>query len=734
MNLDTDSILDSLGVGGDESESTQKKLETIRKRFDICVEATGQNRQEMLDDIRFARLGDQWPEAAKYDRARPGKERPMLTVNRLLQFRDRVVNEIRQNTPSIRIRPVTDGSDQETAEVLMGIIRHIQDNSNASIAYDTAVEWQVDTGLGYIRVRNDWADDKSFDQEIFIDRIVDPMKVYLDPHSKQPDGSDAEWCIIAEEIPKEDFKRLYPDVPETNWEAAGNGDMQGWYTKDSVRLAEYYYIEHSEEEIYDEETGRSRMADVRKCMWCKVTGQTVLEEAEIPTKYIPIVPVLGHEVWVQGRRYLSGLVRNAKDAQRLYNYYLSANAENVALAPKAPFIGVAGQFETDPRWGRANQESLAYLEYDPISIAGTPVGPPQRAQPPQASSAIMQAVQLAENDIMQSMGIYQPSLGGESNETSGRALMLRQKQTETGNFHYQDNLNRSIRQCGRIILDMVPKIYDRARVIRILGEDGVPQQVNVDPNMPQASAYTDNPAIDSIYNPTIGTYDVVCDSGPSYATKRDEAANMMLALTQANPSLFNMIGDLMLKNMDWPGAEEISKRLQAMLPPNLQPTADGTKVDPQVIQAQQMMEQMATQMEHMSAEMQGLQNEAMLKIQEAERQWFDSQTKRIDVEGKLMVTDQQLQAMVNENLKLMLGMGMEELPEENMEFESLEETAAPGIHNGAPQVNPKMDTGSQPAQPKAPRQPKTPKPGAMSRKPNVAALTGEQKPEQQDEM
>jgi Phage P22-like portal protein len=733
-NLDSDSVLDSLGVGGDESELTQKKLETIRKRFDICVEATGQNRQEMLDDIRFARLGDQWSEASKYDRARPGKERPMLVVNRLLQFRDRVVNEIRQNTPSIRIRPVADGSDQETAEVLMGIIRHIQDNSNASIAYDTAVEWQVDTGLGYIRVRNDWADDKSFDQEIFIDRIVDPMKVYLDPHSKQPDGSDAEWCIIAEEIPKEDFKRLYPDVPETNWEAAGNGDMQGWYTKDSVRLAEYYYIEHSEEEIYDEETGRSRMADVRKCMWCKVTGQTVLEEAEIPTKYIPIVPVLGHEVWVQGRRYLSGLVRNAKDAQRLYNYYLSANAENVALAPKAPFIGVAGQFETDPRWGRANQESLAYLEYDPVSIAGTPVGPPQRAQPPQASSAIMQAVQLAENDIMQSMGIYQPSLGGESNETSGRALMLRQKQTETGNFHYQDNLNRSIRQCGRIILDMVPKIYDRARVIRILGEDGVPQQVNVDPNMPQASAYTDNPAIDSIYNPTIGTYDVVCDSGPSYATKRDEAANMMLALTQANPSLFNMIGDLMLKNMDWPGAEEISKRLQAMLPPNLQPTADGTKVDPQVIQAQQMMEQMATQMEHMSAEMQGLQNEAMLKIQEAERQWFDSQTKRIDVEGKLMVTDQQLQAMVNENLKLMLGMGMEELPEENMEFESLEETAAPGIHNGAPQVNPKMDTGSQPAQPKAPRQPKQSKPGAMARKPNIAALTGEQKPEQQDEM
>jgi len=732
MNLGTDSIIDSLGVGNeDNSEATQKKLETIRKRFDICMESTAQNRQEMLDDIRFARLGDQWPEAAKYDRARPGKERPMLVVNRLLQFRDRVVNEIRQNTPSIRIRPVNDGADEETSEVLMGIIRHIQDNSNASIAYDTAVEWQVDTGLGYFRVRNDWADDNSFDQEIYIDRIVDPMKVYFDPHSKQPDGSDAEYCIIAEEIPKDEFKRLYPDVPETNWESAGNGDMQGWYTKDSIRIAEYYYIEHSEEEIFDEETGRSRMADVRRCMWCKVTGQTILEEAEIPTKYIPIIPVLGHEVWVQGRRYLSGLVRNAKDAQRLYNYYLSANAENVALAPKAPFVGVAGQFETDPRWGRANQESLAYLEYDPVSIAGTPAPPPQRSQPPQASSAIMQAVQLAENDIMQSMGIYQPSLGGESNETSGRALMLRQKQSEAGNFHYQDNLNRSIRHAGRIVLDMIPKIYDRARVIRILGEDGVPKQVNIDPNMPQASAYTDNPGIDSIYNPAVGTYDVVCDSGPSYATKRDEAANMMLALTQANPSLFNMIGDLMLKNMDWPGAEEISKRLQAMLPPQLQPTADGTKIDPQVIQAQQMIEQMASQMEHMSQELQFTRNEAMLKIQEAERQWFDSQTKRMDVEGKLMMTDQELQAAVRENLMMMMNMGAEELPEENMEFESLENTAAPGIHEamggpvGAP-VTPAPKGANGPAP--------MPKPGAMTRQPNVAALTGEQKPEEKNEM
>ena len=716
-NLDTDSIYNSLGVGADmdTDDSDQETLREIRQRFSNAVEFSASVRQEMLDDIRFARLGDQWSEAAKYDRNRPGKERPMLVVNRLLQFRDRVVNEIRQNTPSIRIRPVNDGADQETAEVLMGLVHHIQDNSNASIAYDTAVEWQVDAGLGYFRVRNDYIDDTSFDQDIFIDRIPDPMKVYFDPHSKQPDGSDAEWCIIAEEIGKDEFHRMYPDVDETSFEAAGNGDMQGWYTKDSVRIAEYYYIEYDEaQEIYDEETGRSRTIQPKRCMWCKVTGDKILERTELPTKYIPVVPVIGHEIWVQGKRYLSGLIRNAKDAQRLYNYYLSANAENVALAPKAPFIGVAGQFETDPNWGRANKESVAYLEYDPVSIAGTPVGAPQRAMPPQASSAIMDAIRLAENDIMQSMGIYQPSLGAQSNETSGRALLLRQKQSETGNFHYQDNLNRSIRHCGRIIVDMIPKVYDRPRVARILGEDGTPRTVNLDPNLPQASAGTDNPAIDSIYNPTIGQYDVVCDSGPSYATKRDEAANMMLALTQANPALFQTIGDLMMKNMDWPGAEEISKRLQMLLPPQLQQMAGGDKVDPQVMQAQQMIEQMANQMEEMSAEMQQLRDQRAILLQEKEREWFDSETKRMEVEGKIMMTDSQLQAAVRENIMLMMGIGTQQSLEQQPEFERME------AQLDQPIQKPQLQGGGASAPARGA--------GSMTREADTEALTGEAKP------
>jgi len=731
-NLDTDSIYDSLGVGADdelyddteneldEEESDADVLKEIRERFSSAVEFTAQNRQEMLDDIRFARLGDQWPESAKYDRNRPGKERPMLVINRLLQYRDRVVNEIRQNTPSIRIRPVDDDADVATAEVLQGIIRHIQDNSNAGMAYDTAVESQVDMGIGYVRIRNDWADDNSFDQEIYIDRIPDPFKVYMDPHSKSPDGSDAEWAIIAEEISKDEFKRQYPDVDETHFDDAGNGDAQGWYTKDSVRIAEYYYIEHEDVEIVDpQDPTQTRIADKKRCMWCKVTGDTVLERTEIPTKFIPVIPVIGHELWLQGRRYLSGLIRNAKDAQRLYNYYLSANAENVALSPKAPFIGVAGQFETDPNWGRVNKESVAYLEYDPVSIAGTPVGSPQRAMPPQSSPAIMQAIQLAENDIMQSMGIYQPTLGAQSNETSGRALMLRQKQADINIFHYQDNLSRSVRQIGRVVLDMIPKVYDRPRVARILGEDGSPRTVNLNPNTQTPSANTDNPAIDSIFNPTIGRYDVVCDAGPSYATKRDEAANMMITLTQANPSLFNIIGDLMLKNMDWPGAEEISKRLQAMLPPQLQAVAkSGDKVDPQVIQAQQMMDQLAGQMEHMSAEIQQLRDQKMIAIQKQEREWYEAQTKRMDVEGKLMMTDTQLQASVRENLQLMLSIGGQQTIEETQEYEQLEaETMALGQQQQQPQPQ---------GQPQAPAAPRSA--GSMTRKPDVDALTSNAKP------
>lgn len=727
-NLDTDSIYEDLGNNAEPETETEELLSEIRKKFSSAVEFTAQNRQEMLDDIRFARLGDQWPESAKYDRNRPGKERPMLVVNRLLQFRDRVVNEIRQNTPSIRVRPVDSGADEDTADVLMGIIRHIQDNSNASIAYDTAVEWQVDTGLGYFRVRNDWADDTSFDQEIFIDRIPDPFKVYMDPHSKDPDGSDAEWAIIAEEMAKDDFKRQYPDVPETQFDDAGNGDMQGWYTTDSVRVAEYYYIKHDMQEITDPATGQTRTADIRTCMWCKVTGDTILERTEIPTKYIPIIPVVGHELFLQGRRYCSGLVRNAKDAQRLYNYYLSANAENVALSPKAPFIGVAGQFETDPNWGRANKESVAYLEYDPVSIAGTPVGAPQRSMPPQSSPAIMQAIQLAENDIMQSMGIYQPSLGDQSNETSGRALFLRQKQADTNMFHYQDNLNRSIRHCGRIIIDMIPKVYNKPRIARILGEDGAAKTVRLNPNLPQASAGTDNPAIDSVFNPTIGQYDVVCDSGPSYATKRDEAAQMMLTLTQANPSLFGIIGDVMVRNMDWPGADEIAKRLQAMLPPQIQQiNAAGDKADPQLLQAEQAMNQLATQMEHMSAEIQDLREKKLIEIQRMEREWYDAQTKRMLADVEVMKANMDIQSQAAQDVAMIMAAGATEMPEEQMENEQLEQMAVQP--DAPPNMTPK-GSATPSAAPKAGKAGTTGRrsSGAMTRKPNIEALSGETKP------
>lgn len=714
----------------EEQSEDEKILETARERMAQAIAFEADNRREMVEDVRFARLADQWPQYAKNDRNQPGKERPMLVSNRLLQYRDRIVNEIRQNTPSIRIRPATSGADQETAEVLMGLIHHIQDNSNASVAYDTAVEWQVDAGRGYIRVRNDWAHEKSFDQEIFIDRIPDPLKVYYDPYSKAPDGSDAKWALIVEEIPKKEFQRDYPDVPLVNYDEMGNGDqMMGWFNQDSVRLAEYFWLEPEKTYLVDpEDQERVRETFINKCMWVKMTGNAIIERTEIPTKYIPIVPVLGHEVWLEGKRYLSGLVRNAKDAQRLYNYYLSANAENVALAPKAPFIGAAGSFETDPNWSRANKDALAYLEYDPVTIAGNLAPAPHRSEPPQPSPAIMQAIDQAGQDIMQSMGIYQPSIGDQSNETSGRALLLRQKQAEIGNFHYQDNLSRSIRQVGRIVVDMIPKVYTRARVIRILGEDGNTREVNIDPSLPAASQNTDNPGVDSIYNPSVGIYDVVCDSGPSYATKRDEAANMMLALTQANPQLFNMIGDLMMKNMDWPGAEEIAKRLQAMLPPQFQKGAQGEKVDPQIIQAQMMMEQLAGQMEQMSQELSYLRDERILAIQDKEREWFEAETRRMEASAKVGALDERVQTLVQATIQQILAQGLQEMPEEQMEFEQAEERAmqtgpkpagsAPGAP--PPPANAAPATG-QPARPS--------RPGAMTRKPNTEALTGQTKPE-----
>lgn len=644
-------------------------LSLARKRLQSALSSYSDSREDELDDLRFyAGSPDnqwQWPADVLGTRGSVQGQtinaRPCLTINKLPQHVKQVTNDQRQNRPSGKVIPADDKADVKVAEILNGIVRHIEYISDADVAYDTACENQVTFGEGYFRLLTEYCDDTSFDQDIRIGRIRNSFSVYMDPTIQDPCGSDAEWCFITEDLIKEDFERQFPKAkPITSIQAQGVGDesIAPWISENTVRIAEYFYKEHvsktlnlyqdgtthfsdskeaKELDSYGLKPIKTRDVDVQMVKWIKTNGFEILEERDWPGKWIPVIRVIGNEYEVEGRIYIAGLVRNAKDAQRMYNYWVSQEAEMLALAPKAPFIGYGGQFEGyENQWKTANVTNWPYLEVNPdVTDANGSVLPlPQRAPPPLPQAGLIQAKMGAADDIKTTTGQYDASLGAEANEKSGRAILARERQTDTGTYHYVDNLARAVRYCTRQIVDLIPKIYDTKRIARIVGLDGEVDQVEIDPDQDRPVREIEdmetNAVIKTIYNPSIGKYDVCVTTGPSYMTKRQEAMEAMAQLLQGNPQLWAVTGDLFVKNMDWPGAEEIAERLKKTMDPKLFEEGD----DPAIAQAQQVIEQQQQQMQQMAAMLQNVQQsmeaqELRIKEQEANIKAYDAETKRI---------------------------------------------------------------------------------------------------------
>jgi len=658
----------AVASGGTKSDRDNgEMLATMRTRLTMAIAAYSDSREDELDDLRFRAASPdnqwQWPADVLATRGSVQGQtinaRPCLTINKLPQHVLQVTNDQRQNRPSGKVIPADDKADVEVAEIFNGIVRHIEYISDADVAYDTACDNQVTFGEGYFRILTEYCDDNSFEQDLRIGRIRDSFSVYMDPTIQDPCGSDAEWCFINQEITKEVYEREFPDAAPLSSLAYGVGDGQlnAWINQDTVRIAEYFYIAHESKKLNQYPGGMTAMAgspeakqiemmglvatktrdvDVRTVKWCKTNGFEVLEERDWAGKYIPVIRVIGNEFEIDGRMYVSGLVRNAKDAQRMYNYWVSQEAEMLALAPKAPFIGYGGQFEGyETQWKTANINNWPYLEVNPdvTDGAGGPLPLPQRAPPPLAQNGLLQAKLGAADDIKGTTGQYDSSLGAAGNETSGRAILAREKQGDTGTYHFIDNLARAIRYATRQLVDMIPKIYDTQRVARIIGLDGETDQAMIDPTQPEAVKkivdQQTGATIKKIYNPNVGKYDVAVSTGPSYMTKRQESLDAMSRLLQGNPNLWAVAGDLFIKNMDWPGAQEMSKRFAKTIDPKLM---DDSDMSPELAQAQQQMQAMTQEMQQMQQMLQNV-NQSMeaqtLKVKE-----FDSQVKAYDAETK----------------------------------------------------------------------------------------------------
>jgi hypothetical protein len=657
----------AVAEGGKPKNSASDILATARARLDLAMSALSESREDENDDLKFyAGSPDnhwQWPADVLATRgAVQGQTinaRPCLTINKLPQHVRQVTNDQRQNRPGAKVIPVDDNADVEVADIFNGMIRHIEYISDADVAYDTACENQVSYGEGYIRLLTEYCEDNTFDQDIKIGRVRNSFSVYMDPTIQDPTGADAKWCFVTEDITKAEFERMYPDAsPITTLQSLGVGDqsISNWLNEDTIRIADYYYIDFDRTtlNLYPGNTTafegtpedkqlraiygkpkKSRESDRAKVKYCKINGYEILEEREWAGKYIPVIRIVGNEFEVDGRLYVSGLVRNAKDAQRMYNYWVSQEAEMLALAPKAPFIGYGGQFEGyENQWKTANTQNWPYLEVNPdvTDGQGGMLPLPQRAQPPMASSGLLQAKAGASEDIKSTTGQYNASLGMGSNERSGKAILARQREGDVGTYHYGDNLARGVRHVARQLVDLIPKIYDTQRIARIIGEDGETKMIKINPEQPQpVNKIVDQQGIviEKIYNPGVGKYDVVAITGPGYATKRQEALEAMAQLLQGNPQLWAVAGDLFVKNMDWPGAQEMSKRFAKTIDPKFM--SDGED-NPALQAAQQQMQAMGAEMDQMHEMLKNVGKS--IEMQEQERKDFEAMVKGYDAETK----------------------------------------------------------------------------------------------------
>ncbi len=628
----------------EDSQATEKLLDQIRTRFSEADEAEREIRREAKQDLRFLG-GDQWPEGAKRERER--NDRPCLTINRLPTFVRQVVNQGRQNKPQIHISPVDSGADKDTAAVISGLVRHIEYDSDADAAYDSARQYATACGFGAFRVLTDYSSEETFDQDIKIEAIPDPFSVYCDPHARRADRSDARFMFVVEWLSKDEYKQRWPDS-EVVSRGFADDRAAGWINENSVQVAEYWYVETKRKKLLYLSTGetvfegdkesreqlqargvtveKEREVLKRQVRCITTNGAEVLKEQDWAGQWIPIILVFGEELIIDGKRKLFSLVRFARDPQQLYNYHKTMQAEALQVAPKAPFIGAVGQFEGhEDEWASANQVNYAFLQYNLTDADGKTAPPPQRnAYEPPIQALSISAMQAAD-DIKATTGIFDPSIGDKSNETSGLAIQRRQAQSDTSNFHFEDNFSRAQKYCGRIILDLIPKIYDTDRTIRIIGEDDAERVVRVN------AQYEDEEGKQRHYAFGPGKYDVRISTGPTYATRRQEAFSMLTEFGRVWPNLVEIGGDIIFRNSDVPGADELAERLKRTLPPEL--VADDEKGPAKIPpQAKAQMDALAKQHEALTAQL----NEAQELLQ----------GKRLELESKERIEALKIQAQL----------------------------------------------------------------------------------------
>jgi hypothetical protein len=630
----------------------QEILETAKKRYNGGYTHWHTFFEENRDVLRFIE-GDQWTDSLRNSREAAGL--PVLTSNLIGSFLRQITNESRQNTPAIQIDPKDNDASKETAEVYADLIRAIEQQSNASFAYDNAVWYAAATGLGFLRVRSE-RKPMEFVQNLVIEPINDPETVIMDPMHKALDASDAEWCFIISKLTKDEYNRQFQNSKlklmndQTAFSAAtsSNNKANQWVSENEIIIAEYYWKEYTPVTLYklfDTTTGEEHITMEKptkeeldnqlviitdqlptvkiEVKWAKINDVEILEETTWPGTQIPVVAVKGEEMWIAGERKLKGAVKDAIDTQRSFNYFNSQQAELVTMAPKAPWVGTPEQFANfEQDYANANTSSIAYLKYNAVSKDGQLLPAPQRQTVEVPIQAAMQQCAQAKDNLKSIFGIFDASLGAQGNETSGVAIMSRQQQSHTSNYHYYDNLTKAIQQIGNILVETIPVFYADERSVQVIKRNGDSATMSINGEQDK-------------HNLTVGNYGVVVETGPSYATKRQEAVESMMALGGVYPQAMPLIADIMVTNADWPEAKKVAARLALMLPPQIQQAEaagkDGVdheqqaqmaiaqlqQVNQQLQQADQVIQQGHQEITNLTEEIKTLKTKSAVEMEKA---------------------------------------------------------------------------------------------------------------------
>lgn len=662
-------------------------VKEARDRFAICEDYYSHSYQMWRDDYRFGHGDDenqaQWPDALVTGRETDGK--PMLTVNKTRVHCLQIINDAKQNKPGIVVHPTTNEATYEAAEVLEDVVRHIEYMSRAQQAYDKASENQVFGGLGFCRVYTKYENEKSWNQDVCIGGVRDPTSIFMDPDAKEADRSDSEYAFEFDDMSKEKFKRDWPgNLGALTATPLSIGAYDTWLTNDNIRVANYWRKSHKKvvlASVVDPSTGerrtmpkkeispdlireirkdphwdyRERDSDVVKVECIKIAGSKIVDRYEWLGKWIPLVPCIGEEVIIDGKVDFKSHVRYMMGPQRIYNYSTSANMEFGALQTKIPFLGPAEAFEGyEEYYANANLQNLGYLPYKHRGDDGQEIRAPERVQPPQAAEAFLKGMEVAEQEMMMASGQYQSQMGENENAKSGKAINARQRQGDNATYHFVDNHSIMVRQIGRIVVDLIPKIYDTARVLRIRGDDGMMKNIIMDPQAQQAVQKKEDQAkqeVQIIFNPNVGEFSVEVDIGPSYATRRQEAWNAIIQILTQSPNLIPIVGDLLFKNADFPGADEIAVRLRRMAPPQ----ALSDQPQPQDQQMQQHIGQLTQMVQELNTRLGDKTAEVNIKA-------FDAMTKRLQAIGNAgpIVTKEEEQPLIASTLTGMEGQPMPE--------------------------------------------------------------------------